>query len=79
LAVQVLSRSEPVSDLATRHGVSRKFVYQHYGAAIGALQHWQQSSVPEAAQRVSEYRALSADLEREILRDICADPSNDEA
>ena len=27
LAIQALARSEAVSDLATRHGVSRKFVY----------------------------------------------------
>ncbi len=28
LAIQALARSEAVSDLAARHGVSRKFVYQ---------------------------------------------------
>ena len=27
LAIQALARSEAVSDLAARHGVSRKFVY----------------------------------------------------
>jgi hypothetical protein len=27
LAIQALARAEPVSDLAVRHGVSRKFVY----------------------------------------------------
>jgi hypothetical protein len=37
LAVQVLSRSEPVSDLATRHGRSRKFVYQQTHKACVAL------------------------------------------
>jgi hypothetical protein len=37
LAVQVLSRSEPVGDLATRHGVSRKFVYQQTHEARVAL------------------------------------------
>jgi len=37
LAVQALARSETVSDLAARHGVSRKFVYQQtrkVGAAL---------------------------------------------
>jgi len=28
LAIQTLARSETVNDLAARHGVSRKFVYQ---------------------------------------------------
>jgi hypothetical protein len=41
-----------------------------YGAAVGALEHWKQSTLPEAAHRVSEYRALTADLEEEILREI---------
>ena len=36
LAIQALSRSETVSDLAARHGVSRKFVYQqtHKAGAV---------------------------------------------
>ncbi len=37
LAIQALARSETVSDLAARHGVSRKFVYQQahkVGAAL---------------------------------------------
>jgi hypothetical protein len=37
LAVQVLARSEPVSDLAAKHGVSRKFVYQQTHRARVAL------------------------------------------
>jgi hypothetical protein len=37
LAVRVLARSEPVSDLADKHGVSRKFVYQQTHKARVAL------------------------------------------
>ena len=37
LAVQALARSETVSDLAARHGVSRKFVYQQTHKARAAL------------------------------------------
>jgi len=37
LAIQALGRSETVSDLAARHGVSRKFVYQQTHKAVTAL------------------------------------------
>ena len=37
LAIQALSGSETVSDLAARHGVSRKFVYQQTQKANAAL------------------------------------------
>jgi hypothetical protein len=37
LAVQALARSTTVSDLSTRHGVSRKFVYQQANKARHAL------------------------------------------
>jgi hypothetical protein len=37
LAVQVLARSATVSDLSTRHAVSRKFVYQQANKARHAL------------------------------------------
>jgi len=37
LAVQALARSETVSDLAARHGVSRKFVYQQTRKVRAAL------------------------------------------
>ena len=37
LAIQALARSEPVSDLAARHGVSRKFVYAQKHKARVAL------------------------------------------
>jgi hypothetical protein len=37
LAIQALARSETVSDLAARHGVSRRFVYQQTHKAVVAL------------------------------------------
>ena len=37
LAIQALARSETVSDLAARHGVSRKFVYHQTHRASTAL------------------------------------------
>ena len=37
LAIQTLARSETVSDLAVRHGVSRKFIYQQTHKAAAAL------------------------------------------
>jgi len=37
VAIQALARSETVSDLAARHGVSRKFVYQQTHKAVAAL------------------------------------------
>ena len=37
LAIQALARSETVSDLAVRHGVSCKFVYQQTHKAVAAL------------------------------------------
>jgi hypothetical protein len=37
LAIQALARSQPVSDLAARHGVSRKFVYAQTHKARIAL------------------------------------------
>jgi hypothetical protein len=47
LAVQVLARSEPISDLAIRHGVSRKFVYQQTHKARVALDDAFRSATPE--------------------------------
>ncbi len=37
LAILALARSEPISDLAVQHGVSRKFVYQQASKARCAL------------------------------------------
>ncbi|MDB5405024.1 MAG: hypothetical protein JWQ55_7042 [Rhodopila sp.] len=47
LAVQVLLGSEPVSDLTTRHGVGRKFVYQQSHKARVALDDAFRSATPE--------------------------------
>src|SRR5271156_6846901 len=47
LAVQVVSGSEPVSDLAARHGVSRKFVYQQTHKARVALDDAFRSATPD--------------------------------
>ena len=37
LAIQALAGSETISDLATRHGVSRKFVYRQAHKACAAF------------------------------------------
>jgi hypothetical protein len=47
LDLQVLSRSEPVSDLAARHGVSGKFVYQQTPKARIALDEAFRSATPD--------------------------------
>jgi len=47
LAVQALARSETVSDLAARHGVSRKFVYQQTHKARAALADAFSPAVPD--------------------------------
>jgi hypothetical protein len=47
LAVQVLARSAPISDLAIRHGVSRKFVYQQTHKARVAMDGALRSATPE--------------------------------
>jgi hypothetical protein len=47
LAVQALARSATVSDLSTRHGVSRKFVYQQTHKARVALDDAFSSAAPD--------------------------------
>ena len=47
LAIQALARSETVSDLAARHGVSRKFVYQQTHKAGAALDDAFLSATPD--------------------------------
>ena len=49
LAIQALARSETVSDLAVRHGVSRKFVYQQAHKAHTALDGAFSPAVPDSA------------------------------
>ncbi len=48
LAIQALARSETVSDLAARHGVSRKFVYQQTHKARAALANAFSPAVPDS-------------------------------
>jgi len=47
LAIQALARSETVSDLAARHGVSRKFVYGQTHKAVAALDDAFLSAAPD--------------------------------
>ena len=49
LAIQALARSETVSDLAARHGVSRKFVYRQTHKARAALDDAFSPAVPDSA------------------------------
>ncbi len=48
LAVQALARSETVSDLVARHGVSRKFVYQQTHKARAVLDDAFSPAVPDS-------------------------------
>ncbi len=47
LAIQALAGSGTVSDLAARHGVSRKFVYQQTHKAVAALDDAFSSATPD--------------------------------
>ena len=49
LAIQALSGSETVGDLAARHGMSRKFVYQQTHKASAALDDAFSSTTPDEA------------------------------
>src|SRR4051812_25287716 len=49
LAIQALAGSETVGDLAARHGVSRKFVYQQTHKARAALDEAFSSATPDEA------------------------------
>src|SRR4051812_39380559 len=48
LAIQALAQSETVSDLAARHGVSRKFIYQQTHKARAALDGAFSPAVPDS-------------------------------
>ena len=52
LAIQALPGSVTVSDLAARHGVSRKFVYQQTHKARAVLDDAFSSATPEALLHV---------------------------
>jgi len=47
LAIQALAQSEAVSDLAARHGVSRRFIYQQTHKAAAALDDAFLSAAPD--------------------------------
>jgi len=47
LAIQALAQSATISDLAARHGVSRKFVYQQTHKAVAALDEAFLSATPD--------------------------------
>jgi len=47
LAIQALAQSATISDLAARHGVSRKFVYQQTHKAVAALDDAFSSATPD--------------------------------
>src|SRR4051812_50126283 len=49
LAIQALAGSETVSDLAARHGMSRKFVYQQTHKARAALDDAFSPATPDEA------------------------------
>src|SRR6195952_4461764 len=49
LAIQALAGSDTVSDLAARHGVSRKFVYRQTHKARAALDEAFSSATPDEA------------------------------
>jgi hypothetical protein len=49
LAVQMLARSEPVTELAARHAVSRKFLYQQASRASAALEDAFEQSADDGA------------------------------
>jgi len=54
LAIQALARSEAVSDLATRHGVSRKFVYRQTHKAREALDEAFSPAAPDDKEALFE-------------------------
>ncbi len=67
LAIQALARSEAVSDLAARHGVSRKFVYQQTHKAGAALDGAFSPAVPDS-EVLFELAVTKAWLRTAIVR-----------
>ncbi len=65
LAIQALGRSETVSDLAARHGVSRKFVYQQTHKAVTALDDAFLSATPD--HEVLFELAVTKDWLRQVI------------
>src|SRR5208283_4710364 len=73
LAIQALARSEPVSDLAARHGVSRKFVYAQTHKARIALDDAFLSATAEDEVLFELTVTAQAQREPEIQPDRVAD------
>jgi len=65
LAVQALAGSETVSDLATRHGVSRKFIYQQTHKARAVLDGAFSSATPDS--EVLFELAVTKDWLRQVI------------
>ncbi len=59
LAIQALAGSETVSDLAARHGVSRKFVYQQTRKGCRRGMCWKRAVAVSGAMTVSRQAARS--------------------
>jgi len=66
LAIQALAQSEAVRDLAARHGVSRKFVYQQTHKAAAALDDAFSPTTP-AAEELFEPAVTKAWLRQVIV------------
>jgi len=66
LAIQALAGSGTVSDLAARHGVGRKFVYQQTHKARAALDDTFSSATPDA-EVLSELAVTKAWLHQVIV------------
>ena len=67
LAIQALARSETVSDLAVRHGVSRKFVYQQTHKADAALADAFSPAAPDGEEALFELAVTKAWLRQVIV------------
>jgi hypothetical protein len=67
LAIQALAGSETVSDLAARHGVSRKFVHQQTHKAHAALDHAFASATPGDPEVLFELAVSKAWLRQVIV------------
>ncbi len=66
LAVQALARMEPVTELAKRHGVSRKFVYHQAGKGAQALEQAFQSS-PSNGEEVLFYLPVTRAWSQQVV------------
>ena len=67
LAIHALAGSERVSDLAARHGVSRKFVYQQTHKACAALDDAFSPATPDDENVLFELAVTKAWLRQAIV------------